>query len=359
MCLHLHFGTPCNLTFMSEFSEITTYVQEIGRYDAAVLALKAADLYAAGFAPGDLVTVTFPGRQFVMPVGRAYSDVDNRQMILMEIVLDGRMLVTINNGDAFASIYDIHVGDPVTIRMKEKAGYLKEYHLRSCEMSGSRADYASDEIFANFRYVKAGKIAPGRLYRCMSPIDPADSRNLTADALLSETDVKTVINLDGDPGERMDLYPGYKKTWYSRLKLVPAKICYSPANPQFFAGMGTICRAILTEEGPFLIHCRYGRDRTGNVCAVLEALCGASMDEITDDYMLSYENIHHIAHKNEKWLFHAERHVDGFFREILGIKDVCALPQPELTARIRDLLIQKSGMTAAELDGVCRKLCEN
>ena len=338
-------------------TEATTYVEEIGRYDAAVLALKAADLYAKGFDPGDLVTVTFPGREFVMPLGRAYSDVDSRQMILMEIVLDGRLLVTINNGDAFASIYNIRVGDTVTIRMKEKAGYLKEYELRSCEISGSREDYATDEIFANFRTVSAGNIVPGRLYRSMSPIDPADSRNFVADRLLSETDVKTVINLDGDPRERMDLYPGYEDTWYSRLKLVPAKICYSPENPQFFAGLGTICRAIHLEEGPFLIHCRYGRDRTGNVCAVLEALCGATMDEITDDYMLSYENIHHIAHKNEKWQFHAERHVDDFFRKIFDMDDVRALPQPEITARIRTLLMTRSGLTAPDLDGVNRVLC--
>ena len=343
---------------MVKYAEITTYVEEIGRYDAAVLALKAADLYAEGFDPGDLVTVTFPGREFVMPLGRAYSDVDSRQMILMEIVLDGRMLVTINNGDAFASIYNIRVGDAVTIRMKEKAGYLRDYRIRSCEMSGNREDYASDEIFANFRCVKAGKIAPGRLYRCMSPIDPADSRNFVADRLLAETDVKTVINLDGDPKERLDLYPGFDDTWYSRLKLVPAKICYSPENPQFFAGIGTICRAILLEKSPFLIHCRYGRDRTGNVCAVLEALCGATMDEITDDYMLSYENIHHIAHKNEKWQFHAERHVDDFFREIFGVNDVRSMPQPEIASRIRMLLMQRSGLTAPDLDGVIGKLCQ-
>ena len=342
---------------MEKIAEIFTYVEEIGRYDAAVLALKAADLYAAGYAPGDLVTVKFPGREFTMPLGRAYSDVDNHQMILMEIVLDGRLLVTINNGDAFAGIFDIRIGDDVTISMKEKAGYLKEYKLRACEMSGNREDYASDEIFANFRFVKAGRIAPERLYRSMSPIDPSDSRNLTADRLLAGTDVKTVINLDGDPGERMDLYPGFDETWYSHLKLVPAKICYSPSNPQFFAGMGTICRAILREEGPYLIHCRYGRDRTGNVCAVLEALCGATLEEITDDYMLSYENIHHIVHGGEKWQFHARRHVGGFFRELLDHQDAEKMTQEELSACVRALLMKKSGITAADLDGVCEKLC--
>ena len=47
-------------------------------------------------------------------------------------------------------------------------------------------------------------------------------------------------------------------------------------------------------KGPYLIHCSYGKDRTGVVIALLQALCGATYQEIEDDYMLSYKNLYNI-----------------------------------------------------------------
>ena len=49
-------------------------------------------------------------------------------------------------------------------------------------------------------------------------------------------------------------------------------------------------REIILHKGPYLIHCTEGKDRTGFVCALLEALCGASYDEMRDDYMITYDN---------------------------------------------------------------------
>lgn len=49
-------------------------------------------------------------------------------------------------------------------------------------------------------------------------------------------------------------------------------------------------RQMIVQDGPYLIHCTEGKDRTGFTCALLEALCGASYDEMLDDYMISYDN---------------------------------------------------------------------
>jgi hypothetical protein len=51
---------------------------------------------------------------------------------------------------------------------------------------------------------------------------------------------------------------------------------------------------ITDAEGPLLINCSLGRDRTGVICALLEALCGATYDEIVQDYMVSYDCLHSI-----------------------------------------------------------------
>ena len=44
------------------------------------------------------------------------------------------------------------------------------------------------------------------------------------------------------------------------------------------------------QEGPCYIHCTEGKDRTGFVCLLLEALCGANYGELRDDYMTTYAN---------------------------------------------------------------------
>lgn len=37
-----------------------------------------------------------------------------------------------------------------------------------------------------------------------------------------------------------------------------------------------------------------GKDRTGYVCALLEGLCGATFDEIIDDYLITCSNFYNI-----------------------------------------------------------------
>jgi hypothetical protein len=47
---------------------------------------------------------------------------------------------------------------------------------------------------------------------------------------------------------------------------------------------------LLDHEGPYLLHCVAGIDRTGFIAAVLGALMGAPTAEIAGDYMLSFIN---------------------------------------------------------------------
>jgi hypothetical protein len=52
-------------------------------------------------------------------------------------------------------------------------------------------------------------------------------------------------------------------------------------------------------EGPYLVHCVEGKDRTGFVMLVLEALGGCSYDEMRDDYMKTYENYYHLSYEKD------------------------------------------------------------
>lgn len=336
---------------------ITTEVEEIGRYGAAVLTVTAKEFFSSGFEPGDIVEVTIGERRFTMPVGTAYTDVDNHKLIILKIDLDERMLVALNYNDSFARDNGIRAGDKVTVSMKEKHGYIREYNLRSISMGGERDDYGSDEAFTNFRSVKAGNIVPGRLWRGFSPINPADNRAFYADRLLSGTGVKTAINLDGENEEKRAMYEGYSSSFYSGLTVVPVRMTFSPNDVAFPENMKKVCLGIIENEGPYYIHCRYGRDRTGLVCIVLEGLCEASMEEISADFMKSYENIHFLEPGSQKWLFQREKRLFEPFNVLTGETADINADGEALSRLMGKILSDKCGLSEEEINEVHDRLC--
>eukprot|EP00756_Hemistasia_phaeocysticola_P055126 Hpha_TRINITY_DN3103_c0_g1::TRINITY_DN3103_c0_g1_i1::g.96679::m.96679/K01104/E3.1.3.48; protein-tyrosine phosphatase len=60
---------------------------------------------------------------------------------------------------------------------------------------------------------------------------------------------------------------------------------------------GDIVRRVAEGEGPTLIHCTAGKDRTGWAVAVILKLCGVSDEEVYADYMLSNKLWHKHARK--------------------------------------------------------------
>ena len=57
--------------------------------------------------------------------------------------------------------------------------------------------------------------------------------------------------------------------------------------------------ALAENDGPYLVHCTEGKDRTGFVCMLLEALCGATYEELVDDYMITYANYYRITKSSD------------------------------------------------------------
>jgi protein-tyrosine phosphatase len=62
-----------------------------------------------------------------------------------------------------------------------------------------------------------------------------------------------------------------------------------PSNPRYRPLFGRILRAIADSDGPALIHCSAGKDRTGLVCALILHSLGASTEAIIADFMRSAE----------------------------------------------------------------------
>jgi len=151
------------------------------------------------------------------------------------------------------------------------------------------AVYASDEEAPNFMEVKSGDIAPGILYRSGSPLkgEQREAKN----ALAVKAGIKCVINLD-DSKSQVDSM-SKDEPWYHKLVVEEKVICqpmtfFIPGSSSNESCLRDALRFMIDHEGPYLIHCFAGVDRTGFVAALLEALMGASLKEICKNYLSAF-----------------------------------------------------------------------
>jgi len=158
-----------------------------------------------------------------------------------------------------------------------------------------REDYPhlTDEEFANFRGVATTGMGRNVLYRSSSPIDPRNNRDRLADAAARKAGIRTVLNL-ADSRKEMALYEGFENSYYSGLDIIPLNLNQNRMNLRDRDKVARGFRYIIDHDGPYLVHCTLGRDRTGFVCAVLECLMGAPAGEVLEDYMLTYYNYYGI-----------------------------------------------------------------
>ena len=162
-----------------------------------------------------------------------------------------------------------------------------------------RSDYPdlSDKAYANFREVTTTGIKEGILYRSSSPISPAIGRCTQADAACKEAGIRTILNLCNKK-KSLKKYPDYAKTYYSKQNILAQKLVADFFSQDFQKGLAKALRFMIANKGPYLVHCSYGRDRTGFTVAILECLMGASLQEVLHDYMVTYENYNGLTPSN-------------------------------------------------------------
>ena len=308
---------------MAEEAPIT--VTDIQKYGNMVLSISGSDLLAQGFAYGDGVTVTVNGQSYEMALGSNFSDVEQGSMILRVVIKpennEDYALIAINMGDlaTFAGVatkekteadpgyvwhYNEGVEVPVTvtIEMKEPGAYYDSWLMNQLVRSENREDYPqlTDAEFANFRAVTTTGVGENKLYRSSSPVNPEISRNKQADAAAREAGIKTFINL-ADNDQVMRGYEGFDESYYSNQSIITLNLSVDFAAEDFRLGLADGVRFIAANEAPFLVHCNEGKDRAGFVTAVLECLMGASAEEVTADYMVTFYNYYGVEAGTEQY----------------------------------------------------------
>lgn len=249
----------------------------------------------SGYPEFQVVSFPEPGTRQVLECRASGGCVEINRNILVSDPLD----------DLAGILEDVRSG----CRVKE----LQEFNLNSDE---------DRKCISNFRQVCACK----NLFRSYHPVKlsfphlPTDRvRSSIVKEQMERTGIGSVICLSGE--ESIDYALGEERSFFhEKIREAGHELCletsyeaayYKTGEPEFCRLIAEIVHFIVAHPAPFLVHCRLGSDRTGVVCAVLSALCGASWPEIARDYEMT-SRVGLGEYRNARLLSHALSLIAGF-----------------------------------------------
>ena len=249
-----------------------------------------------------------------------------------------------------------------SVILNTKGKYRDIQEARDIHYTDIRSDYPSDVVFANFRNIVMGNISQGKVYRSASPCDNQHKRAPYVDELIKEAGVSFILDL-ADNDLKIEKYMAaedfsspYFASLYEEGKVCPLALSMNYLSDDFAVKIADGFIAMAENEGPYLIHCTEGKDRTGFVCMLLEGLAGASYQQIVDDYMLTYDNYYKINKENDpaKYQVILEKNLDAMIKTVIGDSD--ADPKnSDLSFYARQYLLN-AGMKDDQIDALLEKL---
>ncbi len=278
-----------------------------------------ADSFLNEFQMGDIVTVAINGYDTLdMPIVESAYDVPIAGFALVALKGYDYLILSVHYGHLsnILKITDVVVPIEVSISMKEKGGFLFGLEMRNVQNMDYYAEIYPDlsiEEFANFREVRTTGMGQNRLYRSSNPIDPGLGRNLYADSLAKNAGVTTFINLS-DSEEYARSCQNFDSSYYSTQNVIFLDLPVYFYSQHFKGGIANGFRYMIEHDGPYLVHCTFGMDRTGFTIAVLEALMGATTEDIQADYAKTFSNYFNVVDRMHVAL--NEQQVD-FFRAVV------------------------------------------
>lgn len=188
----------------------------------------------------------------------------------------------------------------VTLTLNTPKKYLNVEQTMSLRYSSERDDFSTDSQFANFRACAGGNLKNNYIYRSSSLINNVINRVSYSDQLSKDNNIMYILDL-ADSEENINNYNSsydcsslhfMKLKNDNRVALLALTADYN--SIEFKTSLGNGLKKMINYPGPYMIHCTEGKDRTGFVCALLEALAFSSYEEIEKDYMLSFYNFYGV-----------------------------------------------------------------
>ncbi len=331
-------------------------ISEDTKFGAAIVDVTISSFNESGFALGDSCDVVFDNGYSLTDV--PYFDgyyVKNGSPVIVAYPGDNNIRVTLNNVGIWetANLSDECV---VTITLKEEKKYLATQEALGQSYSFERSEYDSDEEFGNFRALEGGTLKKNLFYRGASPVDNSRKRAKTVDALLEKNGIKSIMDLADSENDMQsylsdpDFSSDYAKSLYENGKVSLLSMGSSYSSSSYKQSVVKGFKHILNTDGPYYIHCMEGKDRTGFVCTLLEALAGASYYEMRDDYMKTYENYYRITLEKtpDKYNAVSSLYFDSFLEELHKRSDVEVLKKANYIEDAKRYL-SEGGMTENEI----------
>ncbi len=249
-----------------------------------------------------------------------------------------------------------------TVTLKEAGKYLDVQEARDIHYPDERSKFPSDIVFANFRNFAMGDLKEGVMYRSASPCDNQHNRAPYVDALIKEAGVNCILNLSDNDAKiekymaKDDFNSPYFAELYNKGNVYPIALNMNYLSDEFASKIAQGFIDISSKEGPYLIHCTEGKDRTGFVCMLIEALAGAEYQEIADDYMVTYDNYYEINEVKDprKYKVILEKNLDAMLKFVVGDEKV-DIKTAELSGYARSYLL-KAGMSNEQIDRFLRRI---
>ena len=336
--------------------------------DGVFIEISVADFNALGFAFGDSVDVAFSNGYtlkglpyfsgaFVEPGEALLAGFSNLPYIEAGVSYGDDLWVTAGLSD----------GDTATVTLAEPGKFADIQKALDLSYTDERADYPSDVAFANFRELVGGNLKPGSFYRGASPVNDKHNRAAYASALIAGAGVQADFDLADNDDEiegflKEDAEAGVDVSHFEGLRragnVVAIDLSDAYRSEEYGQKLAAGLVELMRHDGPVYIHCTAGKDRTGFACMLLEALAGASYQQIVDDYMFTYDNYYQLNATNgaERFNIVREQRLDSMLRHVLGVEKGTDLASADLSAGARNYL-KSAGMTDGQIDQLTAYLC--
>ena len=318
---------------------------------------------ALGFEYGDSVNIAFSNGKTLedIPYYNGYY-VDIGEAVLVAYPGYPYIDAMINYGDDLYLALELDENCTADITLCERGKYLAVQKARDIQYSDEQGEQ-SDIVFANFRAVNMGDLKKDVLYRSASPCNDEHNRASVTDRLAAEAKIGFMLNLSDNESDILGFIAAetfdspYFLSLFTSGKVAPLGLSANFKSESFGEKLAQGLEAVAQSEGPVLIHCVEGKDRTGYVLMLLEALCGATYGEIVDDYMLTYDNYYGINKTSdpERYNIIKEKNLDVMISYMTGTPAEDGFENVDLAKSARALLI-KTGMTEDSVNRLYSRL---
>ena len=276
-----------------------------GEYETIALDTTLKDMEKAGYRIGDLVKVSAGGHEFTVTYVKSYAGIGvmGGYLSTSESSGDDRVKLGYFNVDVW-KLTGISVGDKLGLDYAGKDPNISRIPNYLAGYNGHYDGSITEEQFCNFREVTGPGLKEGTIYRSVSPYGAGYESTPMVNGLYEDIGMDYIVDIGDDDKKVERCREAYGDDLYS-IQLYDsgnafAEYIFPDINirPE---GIKKVMLALTESEGKTVICCHLGKDRTGFVCAMLQALTGSDYEDLKREYMLSYVYLYNVEDGSEEY----------------------------------------------------------